>query len=88
MKIVAYGASTSSTSINKALATYTAGLVDGAEVKVLDINDYDVPMFSEDLEKQIEVMINILGGKSKLKIDDVATMGYPPGHITTKPGRF
>ena len=53
MKIVAYGASTSSTSINKALATYTAGLVDGAEVKVLDINDYDVPMFSEDLEKEI-----------------------------------
>ncbi|MBR9790404.1 MAG: NAD(P)H-dependent oxidoreductase [Gammaproteobacteria bacterium] len=53
MKIVAYGASTSSTSINKALATYTAGLVDGAEVKVLDINNYDVPMFSEDLEKEI-----------------------------------
>lgn len=53
MKIIAYGASTSSTSINKALATYTAGLVDGAEVKVLDINDYDVPMFSEDLEKEI-----------------------------------
>ncbi len=53
MKIVAYGASTSSTSINKALATYTAGLVDGADVKVLDINDYDVPMFSEDKEKEI-----------------------------------
>ena len=53
MKIVAYGASSSSTSINKALATYTAGLVEGAEVKVLDINDYDVPMFSEDLEKEV-----------------------------------
>ncbi|NVK56295.1 MAG: NAD(P)H-dependent oxidoreductase [Alteromonadaceae bacterium] len=53
MKIVAYGASTSSTSINKALATYTAGLVEGAEVKVLDINDYNVPMFSEDKEKEI-----------------------------------
>ncbi|MDC8829477.1 NADPH-dependent FMN reductase [Alteromonas gilva] len=53
MKIVAYGASTSSTSINKALATYTAGLVEDAEVKVLDINDYDVPMFSEDKEKEI-----------------------------------
>lgn len=53
MKIVAYGASTSSTSINKALATYTAGLIDDADVKILDINDYDVPMFSEDLEKEI-----------------------------------
>ncbi|GGF77319.1 NADPH-dependent FMN reductase [Alteromonas lipolytica] len=53
MKIVAYGASNSSTSINKKLATYTANLVEGAEVTVLDINDYDVPMFSEDLEKEI-----------------------------------
>ncbi|CAM4226093.1 NADPH-dependent FMN reductase [Vibrio agarivorans] len=53
MKIIAFGASTSSTSINKALATYAAGLVDDAQVKVLDINDYSVPMFSEDKEKEI-----------------------------------
>lgn len=53
MKVIAFGASTSSTSINKALATYTAGLVDGADVKVLNISDYNVPMFSEDLEKEI-----------------------------------
>ncbi|MFB9134875.1 NAD(P)H-dependent oxidoreductase [Vibrio sp. AK197] len=53
MKIIAFGASNSSTSINKALATYTANLVEGAEVKVLDINDFKVPMFSEDLEKEI-----------------------------------
>ncbi len=53
MKIIAFGASTSSTSINKALATYTAKLVDGAQVKVLDINDFQVPMFNEDLEKEI-----------------------------------
>ncbi len=53
MKIIAFGASTSSTSINKALATYTANLVEGADVKVLDINDFQVPMFNEDLEKEI-----------------------------------
>ncbi|MCX9564074.1 NADPH-dependent FMN reductase, partial [Vibrio cholerae] len=47
MKIIAFGASTSSTSINKALATFTANLVDGAQVQVLNINDYSVPMFSE-----------------------------------------
>ncbi len=51
MKIIAFGASTSSTSINKALATFTANLVDGAQVQVLNINDYSVPIFSEDLEK-------------------------------------
>ncbi|EKE77411.1 NADPH-dependent FMN reductase [Gallaecimonas xiamenensis] len=53
MKIIAFGASNSAASINKALATYTAGLVANAEVKVLDIRDYDVPMFSQDLEKEI-----------------------------------
>ncbi|URM13674.1 NAD(P)H-dependent oxidoreductase [Vibrio splendidus] len=53
MKVIAFGASTSSTSINKALATYAANLIEGAEVKVLNITDYNVPMFSEDTEKEI-----------------------------------
>lgn len=53
MKIVAFGASTSSTSINKLLATYAANQVEGAQVNVLDLNDYQAPMFSEDKEKEI-----------------------------------
>jgi len=53
MRIVAFGASNSSTSINKALATYAASQLEGAQVQVLDINDYSVPMFSEDKEKEI-----------------------------------
>ncbi|MGD8120589.1 NADPH-dependent FMN reductase [Vibrio sp. TRT 2004] len=53
MKIIAFGASNSSTSINKALATYAAQQVEGAQVQVLDINNYSVPMFSEDKEKEI-----------------------------------
>ncbi len=53
MKIVAFGASTSSTSINKTLAAYAANQVDGADVTVLDLNQYQVPMFSEDTEKEI-----------------------------------
>lgn len=53
MNIVAFGASTSSTSINKTLATYAANQIQGARVTVLDLNDYQVPMFSEDTEKEI-----------------------------------
>ncbi|MCK6265498.1 NAD(P)H-dependent oxidoreductase [Vibrio sp. ZSDE26] len=53
MKVIAFGASTSSSSINKALATYTANLIEGADVQVLDIANYNVPMFSEDTEKEI-----------------------------------
>ncbi|MGB0360135.1 MAG: NADPH-dependent FMN reductase [Endozoicomonas sp.] len=53
MNIVAFGTSTSSTSINKALATYAANLIKNASVTILDLNDYKVPIFSEDKEKEI-----------------------------------
>ncbi|SHK46891.1 NAD(P)H-dependent FMN reductase [Rubritalea squalenifaciens DSM 18772] len=51
MKILAFGGSTSSTSINRTLANYTANLIEDAEVTELDLNSYDLPIFSEDLEK-------------------------------------
>ena len=38
-KIIAFGGSTSQTSINKQLATYAAHLFSNAEVEVLDLND-------------------------------------------------
>jgi len=53
MKVIAFGASTSANSINKTLATFAAGLIEHAEVIVLDLNDYPVPLFSEDSEKTI-----------------------------------
>nr|WP_086938676.1 NADPH-dependent FMN reductase [Thaumasiovibrio occultus] len=53
MKIVAFGASTSRQSINKQLASYAASLVPSAEVEVLDLNDFDVPLFSQDKEAEI-----------------------------------
>ncbi|MGO1298970.1 MAG: NADPH-dependent FMN reductase [Vibrio sp.] len=37
----------------KALATYAANQIEGADVKVLDLNDFPVPMFSEDKEREI-----------------------------------
>lgn len=55
MKVIAFGASTSSTSINKALATYAANLIEGADVEVLDLTQFDVPMFSEDKDKEKEI---------------------------------
>lgn len=53
MKVIAYGASSSRNSINKRLAAYAAGLIEGAEVELLDLNDYEMPLFSEDREKQL-----------------------------------
>lgn len=52
MKILAFGASTSSTSINSKLANHAANLVSGAEVTELDLREYNLPLFSEDEEKE------------------------------------
>ncbi|MEE4329860.1 MAG: NAD(P)H-dependent oxidoreductase, partial [Wenzhouxiangella sp.] len=53
MKIIAFAATSSRNSINKQLVTYAAGLLDTAEVEILDINDYEMPLFSEDREKEL-----------------------------------
>lgn len=53
MKIIAFGGSNSQHSINKHLATYAASLFENAEVEVLDLNDFAMPLFSVDLEKEV-----------------------------------
>lgn len=53
MKILAFAASSSSKSINKKLAYYAAKQFDGAEIELLDINDYELPLFSEDREAEL-----------------------------------
>ncbi|NHN26394.1 NAD(P)H-dependent oxidoreductase [Flavobacterium jejuense] len=49
-KIIAFGASNSSTSINKRLATYASTLFKNTEVEILDLNNYEMPIFSVDKE--------------------------------------
>lgn len=51
-KIVAFGASNSSTSINKRLATYATTLFKEVKVEILDLNDFPIPTYSIDIEKK------------------------------------
>lgn len=53
MKIIAFGASPSKNSINKKLANYAANLFENATVELLDLNDYQMPLFSVDIEAEI-----------------------------------
>lgn len=53
MKIIAFAGSNSKNSINKKLATYVSHLFEGSEVEVLDLNDYALPVFGVDLEKEV-----------------------------------
>ncbi|MBE7213580.1 NAD(P)H-dependent oxidoreductase [Shewanella benthica] len=73
MKILAFAASNSSKSINKQLATYAASLVEGAEVEILDINDYEMPIFSQDREEEL--------GQPELAQNFFAKLGEADGII-------
>ncbi|OUL61771.1 NADPH-dependent FMN reductase [Flavobacterium sp. AJR] len=53
MKIIAFGGSNSQHSINKKLATYAANQFNDANIEVLDLNDFAMPLFSVDVEKEI-----------------------------------
>lgn len=53
MKLLAFAGSSSKHSINKKLVTYAAGLFENADVEIIDLNDYELPLFSVDKEKQI-----------------------------------
>lgn len=66
-KIIAFGASSSKTSINKQLATFAANQFENASVEVLDLNAYEMPIYSVDKEKEI--------GIPKLATDFYAKLG-------------
>ena len=48
MKILAFAASNSSKSINKELVSYTSSYFTGETIELLDLNDYEMPLFSID----------------------------------------
>lgn len=50
--IITIGGSTSKLSINKQLAEYAGGLVAGVAVVNIDLNDYDLPLYSIDIENE------------------------------------
>lgn len=51
MKILAFGASTSKSSINQQFAHYAAHQFEG-EINMIDLNDFEMPVFSVDKEKE------------------------------------
>lgn len=52
-RILAFSGSNSSKSINQALVTYASSLLEKSEVTLIDLRDYEMPLFSLDLEEEI-----------------------------------
>ncbi len=51
-KILSFGGSNSKKSINKTLANYAANQVKDVELTLADLNDYELPVYSFDLENE------------------------------------
>ena len=57
MKVLAFAASNHSKSINKKLVTYAASLLKekylpNADIEIIDLNDYEIPIYSQDREAE------------------------------------
>lgn len=53
MNILAFAATSSTKSINNHLVRYAASQLEDAEIEILNINDYELPLYSEDREEQL-----------------------------------
>ncbi|PWJ43825.1 NADPH-dependent FMN reductase [Sediminitomix flava] len=69
-KIIAIGASNSKNSINQKLATWAASQVENVEVKVLDLNDYEMPIFGVDKEAESGVPAQAKAFKEEISLSD------------------
>lgn len=76
-KIIVFAGSNSSTSINKELVKYAGSLVSKASVEYIDLQDFEPPMFSVDIENEI-------GSHQKIK-DLVAKFNEADGLIVSTP---
>ena len=52
-RVIAFAASSSRRSINKQLVTWACSLLEDAEAEILDLNDYELPLFSVDREDEL-----------------------------------
>ncbi|MDG1429344.1 MAG: NAD(P)H-dependent oxidoreductase [Crocinitomicaceae bacterium] len=68
--ILAIGASSSRTSINRKLASYTANQVADCMVELLDLNDFEMPIYSVDKEEELGIPNEALKFKKQIQDAD------------------
>jgi NAD(P)H-dependent FMN reductase len=84
-KILAFGGSNSKNSINKSLAKYVAEQVNNVEITVLDLNDYELPIYGYDLENESGIPVNAQKFLNKIVASDgiVLSLAEHNGAYTT-----
>lgn len=74
--IVAFGASSSKNSINKKLAVYAANQFQNAIVEVLDLNNYEMPIYSVDRESETGIPQLAKDFYEKLGLADLIVISF------------
>lgn len=73
-KILAFAGSNSSNSINHQLLTHVADRIQGHEIKVIRLTEFDIPMFSVDIERErgfpvdVQIVKNLIAEHDALVI--------------------
>ncbi len=71
MKILAIAGSNSDTSINRQLVTYAASIFENAEVEVVDMNDFEMPIYKHQLETESGVPAQAIDFAAKIDGSDL-----------------
>ncbi|MBT4918455.1 MAG: NAD(P)H-dependent oxidoreductase [Flavobacteriaceae bacterium] len=69
-KIIAFAGSNSKNSINKKLAAYVADKISNVESEILDLNDYELPLYGIDYEEAQGIPENAKLFLDKIKSSD------------------
>jgi chromate reductase len=76
MKLLAFAATSSKKSINLQLVKHAASLLPVAQVEVLDLNDYELPLFSVDKEEQLGQPALALAFLEKIAASDALLISF------------
>lgn len=75
-KIVAFGASSSKKSINKKLANYAANSIENSDVTLLDLNDFEMSIYSVDRENETGFPVEAIEFKKHIKEADAIVISF------------
>ena len=69
-RVIAFAGSNSKNSINKKLATFAAHKIEDVDIKILDLNDYELPIYGIDHENEKGIPSNAQDFLKEIKDSD------------------
>ncbi len=75
-KVIAFGASNSKLSINQQFAHWAANQLDDVEVEVLDLNQFEMPIYSIDRENETGIPQKAMDFKAKINEADALVISF------------